>query len=178
MLEIGEIMAFAGSAAPKGFLVCDGSAVSRTTYAVLFAAIGTTYGSGDGSTTFNVPNLKGRVAIGYNSSETEFDAIGETGGANTINIQHSHTQTDHTHSVSGTTGAQSSNVYVDNGSNATFIARSDHTHTFSGTSGGASNLGTDNQLSATQSVLNPYISLNFVIRASVYHGGSFIFNIL
>lgn len=52
----GAVMAFAGSSAPEGWLVCDGSAVSRTTYADLFAVIGTTYGSGDGSTTFNLPN--------------------------------------------------------------------------------------------------------------------------
>ena len=52
----GAVMAFAGSSAPEGWLVCDGSAVSRTTYADMFAVIGTTYGSGDGSTTFNLPN--------------------------------------------------------------------------------------------------------------------------
>lgn len=53
----GSIKPFAGTTIPNGYLLCDGSAVSRTTYAALFAVIGTTYGSGDGSTTFNVPNL-------------------------------------------------------------------------------------------------------------------------
>lgn len=52
----GMIKPFAGTTVPTGYLLCDGSAVSRTTYANLFAAIGTTYGSGDGSTTFNLPN--------------------------------------------------------------------------------------------------------------------------
>lgn len=52
----GMIKPFAGTTVPTGYLLCDGSAVSRTTYANLFAAIGTTYGSGDGSTTFNIPN--------------------------------------------------------------------------------------------------------------------------
>lgn len=61
----GMIFPYAGSSAPTGFLLCDGSAVSRTTYADLFALISTTYGSGDGSTTFNVPNLKGRFPLGY-----------------------------------------------------------------------------------------------------------------
>ena len=51
----GAVMAFAGSSAPEGWLVCDGSAISRTTYADLFAVIGTTYGDGDGNTTFNLP---------------------------------------------------------------------------------------------------------------------------
>lgn len=60
----GTVLPFAGSAAPIGWLLCYGQAVSRTTYANLFAAIGTAYGAGDGSTTFNVPDLRGRVAAG------------------------------------------------------------------------------------------------------------------
>jgi microcystin-dependent protein len=60
----GALMPFAGSSAPTGWLFCDGSAVSRTTYSALFTAIGTSYGSGDGSTTFNVPDLRGRVPVG------------------------------------------------------------------------------------------------------------------
>jgi len=75
----GFIQMFAGSSAPTGWLMCDGSAVSRTTYADLYAVIGTTYGSGDGSTTFNLPDLRGRVGVGK-SSDTEFDTLGETGG--------------------------------------------------------------------------------------------------
>lgn len=57
----GVIFPFAGSTAPTGFLLCYGQAVSRTTYAALFATIGTTFGAGDGSTTFNVPDLRGRT---------------------------------------------------------------------------------------------------------------------
>ena len=60
----GIIHAYAGSTAPDGYLMCDGSAVSRTYYAELFAAIGTTYGAGDGSTTFNLPDLQGRFPLG------------------------------------------------------------------------------------------------------------------
>ncbi|MBY0317917.1 MAG: tail fiber protein [Reyranella sp.] len=60
----GCIMPYAGAAAPDGWLLCAGQAVSRTTYADLFAAIGTAYGVGDGSTTFNLPDLRGRVAAG------------------------------------------------------------------------------------------------------------------
>ena len=58
------IMPYAGSAAPSGYLFCDGAAVSRVTYSALFSAIGTTYGSGDGTTTFNLPDLRGRAPIG------------------------------------------------------------------------------------------------------------------
>ena len=65
----GMIFAYAGASAPTGFLLCDGSAVSRTTYAGLFSLIGTTYGAGDGSTTFNVPDLRGRFAIGAGTGQ-------------------------------------------------------------------------------------------------------------
>ena len=60
----GAIETFAGTAAPNGWLLCFGQAVSRTTYADLFAALSTTYGTGNGTTTFNVPDLRGRVAAG------------------------------------------------------------------------------------------------------------------
>ena len=60
----GCIMQYAGATAPDGWLLCHGQAVSRTTYADLFAAIGTAYGAGDGSATFNLPDLRGRIAAG------------------------------------------------------------------------------------------------------------------
>ncbi len=64
VVPAGAITAYAGTTAPSGWLLCDGAAVSRTAYADLFAAIGTTYGAGDGSTTFNLPDLRGRVVAG------------------------------------------------------------------------------------------------------------------
>ena len=73
-LPIGSYIQFAGSQAPEGFLVCNGGAVSRTTYSKLFAVIGTTYGSGDGSTTFNLPNLTDRFLQGSASVGTVKDA--------------------------------------------------------------------------------------------------------
>jgi phage-related tail fiber protein len=63
---VGSYLLFAGKTLPSGYLLCNGAAVSRTTYAALFAVIGTTYGAGDGSTTFNLPNLDGRVLQGVN----------------------------------------------------------------------------------------------------------------
>lgn len=100
MEPAGIVMPFAGSTAPQGYLLCDGSAVSRTDYADLFAAIGTTYGAGDGSTTFNLPDLSGRVVIGVSNNH----ALGSTGG------EASHTLTEselpaHAHSVAGHTHA-------------------------------------------------------------------------
>lgn len=81
ILYAGIVLPYAGSVAPDGYILCDGSAISRTTYSKLFTAIGTTYGAGDGSTTFNVPNLKGRTLIGYDSNDTDFNALGKTGGS-------------------------------------------------------------------------------------------------
>lgn len=87
-LPIGAMVPYGSSTPPTNWLVCDGSAVSRTTYAELFAVIGTSYGTGDGSTTFNLPNKKGKVSAGYDSAQTEFNAIGKTGGekTHTLNI--------------------------------------------------------------------------------------------
>ena len=84
----GTVSAFAGSAAPTGYALCDGSAVNRTTQAALFAVIGTTYGIGDGSTTFNLPDLRGRVVAGLDSADNVLNdtssidgtALGEVGG--------------------------------------------------------------------------------------------------
>jgi microcystin-dependent protein len=82
----GVISAYAGSTAPSGYLLCDGTAVSRTTYSALYAVVGTTYGVGDNSSTFNVPNLKGKVAVGRDSSQSEFDNLGETSGEKTVTL--------------------------------------------------------------------------------------------
>jgi microcystin-dependent protein len=103
----GSLMPFAGTTAPEYFLFCQGQAVSRTTYANLFSIIGTTYGVGDNSTTFNLPNLQGRMPVGRDSSQTEFDTLGETGGAKTHTLttdempSHTHVQDAHSHNVTG-----------------------------------------------------------------------------
>lgn len=64
IIPTGSLLAYGGSSAPSGYLLCDGSAVSRSTYAALFSTIGTTYGAGDGSTTFNLPDMRGRHPLG------------------------------------------------------------------------------------------------------------------
>lgn len=76
-LPIGSMLPYGNVNPPANWLVCDGSAVSRTTYADLFSIIGTTYGEGDGSTTFNLPNKKGRVSAGYDANNEQFNAIGK-----------------------------------------------------------------------------------------------------
>lgn len=81
----GMVFDFAGTAAPSGYLVCDGSAVSRATYAALFTAIGTTWGAGDGSTTFNLPDLRRRTTIGAGGTAVAGPAntVGAVGGEET-----------------------------------------------------------------------------------------------
>lgn len=76
----GVIKQFAGVTAPGGYFICDGSARSRTTYAGLFAVVGTIYGIGDGSTTFNIPDLRTRVPVGYQSGDDTFGTLGNNGG--------------------------------------------------------------------------------------------------
>lgn len=76
----GIIEVYAGATAPAGYLECDGSAVSRTTYAALYGAIGTTYGAGDGSTTFALPDLRRRVVMGAGGTD-RYTLIGTTPGS-------------------------------------------------------------------------------------------------
>jgi len=76
----GMMMAWAGAAAPSGWLLCDGTAVSRTAYAQLFNQIGTTYGVGDGSTTFNVPDARGRALYGK-GTHADVNALANSDGA-------------------------------------------------------------------------------------------------
>lgn len=98
-MEVGSILPYPGSTLPEGFLVCDGTAVSRDEYSDLFEIIGTTYGSGDGSTTFNLPNLSGRVALGSSSGY----ALASSGGEETHTLvdeelaEHSHGIPSHGH---------------------------------------------------------------------------------
>ena len=82
VMPTGSVIPFAGQTAPEGWLLCQGQAVSRTTYAQLFAVIGTTFGSGDGSTTFNLPDLRGRVAVGVDSDAN----LGVLSGENTVGL--------------------------------------------------------------------------------------------
>jgi len=82
-IPVGTVHCFAGSTIPDDWMECDGTTISRITYAALFAVIGTSYGVGDGSTTFNLPLGRGRSIFGYDSTQTEFDTVGETGGEKT-----------------------------------------------------------------------------------------------
>lgn len=100
----GVIKQFGSTVVPSGFLSCDGSAISRTTYAILFAAIGTTYGNGNGTTTFNVPDFRGRMPMGDGTGPgLTSRSIGQNGlGSETHNLNSANLPV-HTHGVGGTT---------------------------------------------------------------------------
>lgn len=148
-VPFGAILEWPGSAAPAGWHLCDGTAISRTGNPRLFALFGTAFGVGDGSTTFNLPNRKSRVGVGLDASQTEFDTLGETGGAKT------HTLTtpeipSHTHPA-GDNSSNSGPWYAQGG--------------------GPYNVKVGNLLGATGAVggggahnnLQPYLVVNYII---------------
>lgn len=105
--DTGMVSPYAGSTPPAGWLICDGSAISRTTYSALFAVIGTTYGTGDGSTTFNIPN--GKTFIGSTiPCKGNGTTLGITNGTNTAGVYGYHNSSGQL--AAGSTGSYGSNV--------------------------------------------------------------------
>lgn len=168
-VPVGALFMWGAATAPDFYLLCDGAAVSRTTYAALFATIGTTYGVGDGSTTFNLPNLKGRVPVGLDAAQAEFDTLAETGGAKTLPA-HTHSISSdgsHQHGPSGGTNFAldivTSAIYASGGIGAlsswaaSMLTASAGAHTHGGATGST---GT-----GSHGVLQPYLVLNYIVRA-------------
>lgn len=126
--KVGDVVWTSRSAAPPLWLTCDGSAVSRTTYALLFAAIGTTFGAGDGSTTFNLPDARGRTSIGVGTGPSlTARALGASGGAETHQLDSTQIPA-HTHRVYGTTGGGSASTSsLANSINRGFAGSNDNT---------------------------------------------------
>lgn len=157
----GVINMWAASTSPTGWLICNGAAVSRTTYAKLFSTIGTTYGSGDGSTTFNVPNLEGRIPVGVNTGDTDFNVLGETGGSKT------HTHTPGTFSAAiGATASNTARIGYQAG-NTVAGGPTNSTYGISGTSQAnqAFNHYTPvHGVTAAGSSVQPYIALYYIIK--------------
>ena len=207
----GVITMYGAAAAPLGWLLCNGATVSRVTYAGLFAIIGTTYGVGDGLTTFDLPDIRGRFPIGAGAGAGLTNRVlAATGGAETVNLEHAHTMTGHVHStgdftlliadmpahdhggVVGSAGAHTHNLYVgiSGGGGTAIISGSCDSQTWNTTYGAASagahaghsitseggstahnhgNTGSqtdtmDNQGSTTQTVMNPFLALTFIIK--------------
>jgi microcystin-dependent protein len=166
-------------------LYCDGSAIDRTIYADLFESIGTTYGNGDGVTTFNIPNLRGRNVIGLNSSETDFDVLGETGGAKrhtltigelpahnhgVIDPGHAHGVTDpgHTHLYQNNTGNQGTDNAFNSQTAADEVEYNQTTNaSFTGVTVNTATTGITTILTGnnqSHNILDPYMALRYIIK--------------
>jgi microcystin-dependent protein len=175
----GAMMMFGGAAAPVGWILCQGQALSRATYADLFGVVGIAYGAGDGSTTFNVPDLQSRFPMGAGTFAAR--AATENVAENARNTQHTHgpgdfspttsTGSGHSHTIANKTMQDGQNTAT-GGANAgrlTGIAGNidhdhggntggggTHTHTITGVSGSGGKTGANHVV--------PFIGLNFIIK--------------
>ena len=165
-IPTGCIIPWSDTSVPTGFLECNGAAVSRSTYATLFAIVATTYGAGNGSTTFNVPDLKDNVPLGRSNSA----ALASTGGANTVqstgnvggSTANATLSTDqlasHTHPSANNGGAHNpqdprSATVTPGGSTGSTGSGSGHSHNMSATFTGDST-----------AVVQPYLTILYVIK--------------
>ena len=169
LAPVGSLMMFAGSSAPSGWLFCNGSAISRTTYSGLFAVLGVEFGAGDTTTTFNIPDFRGRVPIGVGTgSGLTARYLSDSAGNETVQLQtaelpsHNHTITDpgHYHSVSGASSG---------GVGATSLLRSanaaDGTYPV-GTGVATTGITQTNNRGSNQphNNMQPYLVVNYIIK--------------
>lgn len=144
---VGMVVDFAGSSSPAGWFLCSGQAISRTTYAELFFVIGTTYGTGDGSTTFNVPDLRGRASFGKdNMGGTPANRITVAGGNFDGTV------------LGGSGGAQNNTAATNVTTSATLVAGNipqvSTSYTPAGTNSGTQSFGTVIQANGLGSNVN------------------------
>src|SRR5210317_1049718 len=169
-IPTATIVPWSDASVPSGFLECDGSAVSRTTYAALFAIVGTTYGTGDGSTTFNLPDLQDNVPVGKSNNK----ALASTGGANTVtstgnvggstaNATLSTAQlASHSHPGANASGTIANNP-LGGGYPESSQAFSGNTGNTGSGSGHSHNMSANFSGDAT-SVLQPYLTIIYIIK--------------
>ena len=168
LVPVGAMLPFGGTTEPANWLFARGQAVSRTTYAALFAAIGTAFGAGDGSTTFNLPDLRGRVPVGRDNmggtpanrltsavSGVDATTVGAVGGDQRLH-QHNHNVTDPGHAHLG--GAIGSTT-VNNGINQNVF--NDNSSTSSATTG----ITIQNAGGGASQNVQPVVVTNWIIRA-------------
>lgn len=180
IMPVGTIVQTARLAATTGWLLCQGQAISRAIYSALFSAIGTTYGVGDGSTTFNIPDMRSRIPVGWDdpAAYADFRPLGKTGGERTVALTATNIP-GHTHSgTTSTNGAHQHWVYaykdkddLNFTGNSNRLQGSDavtpydqltssegnHNHTFTTDAGSGLNGSAHNNL-------QPYIVLNYMIK--------------
>jgi microcystin-dependent protein len=163
----GALLMWPTAAAPSGYLLCDGTAVSRTTYASLFAIVGSTFGAGDGSTTFNLPNYVNRMPIGVGSTA----ALAATGGSkDAVVVSHTHTAS------STTTATDSGHYHTGSFMGPDYNAQTGRTDGAQATNFGNTDYGYANITASTSTTVNafgvsgtnanlpPYLGINFIIK--------------
>jgi len=164
-INTGVIVPWTASSVPSGFLECDGSNVSRSTYSALFAVVGTTYGAGDGSSTFTLPDLQDNVVIGKSGTK----ALASTMGANTVAGAGTLSVANHTlslsemasHSHSGGGGGLTPGFRSNNPPQTAKLTSSPNT----GSAGGGGAHGHNATFSGTAtSVLQPYVAVLYIIK--------------
>ena len=162
-IPTATIVPWSSASVPTGFLECDGSAVSRSTYSALFAIISTTYGSGDGASTFNVPNLSDKIAMGKSNNKALASTAGAENVTSTGNVGGStanHTlSTPEIPSHSHPGGATSGYPAYGNSSSA----RPANTGSAGGGGSHSHNMSANFTGDAT-SVLQPYLTIIYIIK--------------
>jgi microcystin-dependent protein len=159
---VGSVQVWPGDVLPSTkYRWCEGDTVSRTEFSLLFSRIGELHGVGDGSTTFNLPNYKQKFLVGFDSSDTAYDTVGETGGSATG-------------AVSGTTGNESSHTHGAGSYSVdapTAAASGPSVPAFSGSSGpqpvsGTSGAGSahNHSFSGTAATIPPYNVVRWIIK--------------
>ena len=161
-VPVGVVQMWAGKASPAGWLLCQGQAVSRTTYAALYAVCGTAYGTGDGSSTFNLPDLRARMPIGLSGSGA-FNALGNAGGEenHTLNTEE---MPSHGHTLTAGARMPKLGVWLTN------MAGGTGWPAISSTNGNDGNLGIASASNTggggAHNNMPPYMVMNFIIKAS------------
>lgn len=172
----GIIQMYGGLTAPTNWLLCDGSAVNRLTYIKLFTVIGTIYGAGDGSTTFNLPNLQNRMPIGKGTGS--FSTLNNTGGAETISLgltnvpAHRHYTVNNSYAAAGT----GDDVPMASGLRVMYGGADTNSNTdryrMVGNTGITANAGTTSDpvdgFGTAFNKMSPYIVVNFIIYTGIY----------
>lgn len=189
LMPSGSLMPYAGSSAPIGYLLCDGAAISRTTYSALFALVGTTYGSGDGSLTFNIPDLRGRVIAGQDdmggssadrltgfTGGVDGDVLGGSGGAETHGLSQAEMPAHRHLAVHGPITSSVPYYHSSPGPNTTLTGNfgggtpddtvhESYTKVTGGTAGeSGSNPSTSSYSTTAHNNVQPTIILNYIIK--------------